>query len=97
MQTGLFERDDFGSSLPTGVNANIRGFAWGKAREPLLVGAVGVSRLSHLLICFGLASVRNLSNSFSVNENPSYFSRVYKELFGAPPQRDIAGLRNNLR
>src|SRR5499433_1982626 len=29
-------------------------------------------------------------------ENPSYFSREYKKLFGAPPQRDIAKLRNNL-
>jgi AraC-like DNA-binding protein len=29
-------------------------------------------------------------------ENPSYFSREYKKLFGAPPQRDIAQLRSNL-
>ena len=29
-------------------------------------------------------------------ENPSYFSRDYKKLFGAPPQRDIAQLRGNL-
>ena len=29
-------------------------------------------------------------------ENPSYFSRDYKKLFGAPPQRDIAKLRSNL-
>ena len=29
-------------------------------------------------------------------EDPSYFSREYKKLFGAPPQRDIAQLRNNL-
>jgi AraC-like DNA-binding protein len=29
-------------------------------------------------------------------EDPSYFSRDYKKLFGAPPQRDIAKLRNNL-
>ena len=29
-------------------------------------------------------------------EDPSYFSREYKKLFGAPPQRDIAALRNNL-
>ena len=29
-------------------------------------------------------------------EDPSYFSRDYKKLFGAPPQRDIAQLRNNL-
>jgi AraC-like DNA-binding protein len=29
-------------------------------------------------------------------EDPSYFSREYKKLFGAPPQRDIAKLRNNL-
>jgi AraC-like DNA-binding protein len=29
-------------------------------------------------------------------ENPSYFSRDYKRLFGAPPQRDIARLRSNL-
>ena len=29
-------------------------------------------------------------------ENPSYFSRDYKKLFGAPPQRDIAQLRSNL-
>lgn len=24
-------------------------------------------------------------------DNPAYFSREYKKLFGAPPQRDIAG------
>jgi AraC-like DNA-binding protein len=29
-------------------------------------------------------------------EDPSYFSRDYRKLFGAPPQRDIARLRNNL-
>jgi AraC-like DNA-binding protein len=29
-------------------------------------------------------------------EDPAYFSRDYKKLFGAPPQRDIANLRNNL-
>jgi AraC-like DNA-binding protein len=29
-------------------------------------------------------------------EDPAYFSRDYKKLFGAPPQRDIARLRNNL-
>ena len=29
-------------------------------------------------------------------EDPSYFSRDYKKLFGAPPQRDIAKLRGNL-
>lgn len=29
-------------------------------------------------------------------EDPSYFSRDYKKLFGAPPQRDIARLRGNL-
>jgi len=29
-------------------------------------------------------------------EDPSYFSREYKKLFGAPPQRDIAKLRGNL-
>lgn len=29
-------------------------------------------------------------------EDPSYFSRDYKKLFGAPPQRDIAKLRNNV-
>ena len=29
-------------------------------------------------------------------EDPSYFSRDYKKHFGAPPQRDIAKLRNNL-
>lgn len=28
-------------------------------------------------------------------EDPSYFSRDYKKLFGAPPQRDIAQLRSN--
>ncbi len=26
-------------------------------------------------------------------EDPAYFSRDYKKLFGAPPQRDIARLR----
>jgi AraC-like DNA-binding protein len=29
-------------------------------------------------------------------EDPSYFSREYKKLFGAPPQRDIAKLRGSL-
>lgn len=29
-------------------------------------------------------------------EDPSYFSRDYKKLFGAPPQRDIARLRSKL-
>jgi AraC-like DNA-binding protein len=29
-------------------------------------------------------------------EDPAYFSRDYKKLFGAPPQRDIARLRGNL-
>jgi AraC-like DNA-binding protein len=29
-------------------------------------------------------------------ENPAYFSRDYKKLFGAPPQRDISRLRSNL-
>jgi AraC-like DNA-binding protein len=29
-------------------------------------------------------------------EDPSHFSREYKKLFGAPPQRDIAQLRGNL-
>lgn len=28
-------------------------------------------------------------------EDPSYFSRDYKKLFGAPPQRDIARLRSD--
>jgi len=28
-------------------------------------------------------------------DDPSYFSRDYKKLFGAPPQRDIARLRSN--
>jgi AraC-like DNA-binding protein len=37
------------------------------------------------------------SASFRVGyEDPSYFSREYKKLFGAPPQRDIARLRSNL-
>lgn len=35
--------------------------------------------------------------SFSVGyEDPSYFSREYKKLFGNPPHRDIAKLRGNL-
>ena len=29
-------------------------------------------------------------------EDPEYFSRDYKKLFGAPPQRNIANLRSNL-
>lgn len=29
-------------------------------------------------------------------EDPSYFSRDYKKQFGAPPQRDVSRLRNNL-
>ena len=37
------------------------------------------------------------SASFRVGyEDPSYFSREYKKLFGTPPQRDIARLRSNL-
>ncbi|HEX8737781.1 MAG TPA: AraC family transcriptional regulator [Pyrinomonadaceae bacterium] len=37
------------------------------------------------------------SASFRVGyEDPSYFSREYKKLFGAPPLRDIARLRSNL-
>ncbi len=28
-------------------------------------------------------------------EDPAYFSRDYKKLFGAPPQRDIARFRSN--
>ena len=35
--------------------------------------------------------------SFRVGyEDPSYFSREYKKLFGTPPHRDIAKLRSNL-
>lgn len=30
-------------------------------------------------------------------EDPAYFSRDYKKLFGAPPQRDIAKLKSNLQ
>jgi len=30
-------------------------------------------------------------------EDPSYFSRDYKKQFGAPPQRDVARLRNSLQ
>jgi AraC-like DNA-binding protein len=34
--------------------------------------------------------------SFRVGyEDPSYFSREYKKLFGTPPHRDIARLRGN--
>jgi AraC-like DNA-binding protein len=29
-------------------------------------------------------------------EDPAYFSRDYKKMFGAPPQRDIARMRSNL-
>lgn len=29
-------------------------------------------------------------------EDPSYFSRDYKKLFGSPPQRDIVSLRTRL-
>src|SRR4029434_9883646 len=29
-------------------------------------------------------------------DDPFYFTREYKKLFGAPPQRDIAKLRSNL-
>jgi AraC-like DNA-binding protein len=37
------------------------------------------------------------SASFHVGyEDPSYFSREYKKLFGIPPLRDIAKLRSNL-
>ncbi|MEH2072665.1 MAG: AraC family transcriptional regulator [Nostoc sp.] len=37
------------------------------------------------------------SASFRVGyEDPSYFSREYKKLFGIPPHRDIAKLRSNL-
>lgn len=33
---------------------------------------------------------------FKSSMPPSYFSREYKKLFGAPPQRDIARLRSRL-
>lgn len=37
------------------------------------------------------------SASFQVGyEDPSYFSREYKKLFGVPPLRDVAKLRSNL-
>jgi AraC-like DNA-binding protein len=37
------------------------------------------------------------SASFRVGyEDPSYFSREYKKLFGTPPHRDITRLRSNL-
>jgi AraC-like DNA-binding protein len=37
------------------------------------------------------------NTSFRVGyEDPSYFSREYKKLFGIPPHRDIARLRSNL-
>jgi AraC-like DNA-binding protein len=29
-------------------------------------------------------------------EDPAYFSRDYKKVFGAPPQRDVARLRSTL-
>lgn len=29
-------------------------------------------------------------------EDPAYFSRDYKKMFGTPPRRDIANLRSNL-
>jgi AraC-like DNA-binding protein len=29
-------------------------------------------------------------------EDPAYFSRDYKKQFGAPPQRDVAKLRNKM-
>jgi AraC-like DNA-binding protein len=29
-------------------------------------------------------------------DDPSYFSRDYKKLFGSPPQRDIVSLRTRL-
>lgn len=40
----------------------------------------------------------NVANaSFRVGfEDPAYFSREYKKMFGAPPQSDIARLRSNL-
>ena len=38
-----------------------------------------------------------ISAGFRVGyEDPAYFNRDYKKIFGAPPQRDIARLRNNL-
>lgn len=37
------------------------------------------------------------SASFGVGyEDPSYFGREYKKLFGTPPHRDIVRLRSNL-
>ncbi|HEX8398168.1 MAG TPA: helix-turn-helix domain-containing protein, partial [Pyrinomonadaceae bacterium] len=37
------------------------------------------------------------SASFQVGyEDPSYFSREYKKIFGVPPLRDVAKLRSNL-
>ena len=37
-----------------------------------------------------------MNNPAPTSKDPSYFSREYKKLFGAPPQRDIARLRSNL-
>jgi hypothetical protein len=50
----------------------------------LLAGGEG-ARLAHLV-----------ASSQGGYEDPAYFSRDYKKLFGAPPQRDIARLRGSL-
>jgi len=48
----------------------------------------------HLMLSEGLDAARA---GFRVGyADPSYFSRDYKKLFGAPPQRDIAKLRSSL-
>jgi AraC-like DNA-binding protein len=44
-----------------------------------------------------LAKIWTPQTGFRVGyEEPSYFSRDYKKLFGSPPQRDIAKLRIRL-
>ena len=46
-----------------------------------------------LMLCEGLEAA---SASYRVGyESPSQFSREYSRLFGAPPLRDLARLRNN--
>jgi YesN/AraC family two-component response regulator len=39
--------------------------------------------------------VENFLNTVEY-EDPAYFSREYKKLFGEPPQRDFARLRTDL-
>jgi hypothetical protein len=60
-------------------------------------------RLAHLLIASDTRRISKAIGHFDeqlkmeeIVRDPSYFNRDYKKQFGAPPQRDVTRLRNNL-